>query len=248
MTTPLYELDAVSKQIGHRTILRDIGFTIEPGTFSMLLGNNGAGKTTLLRMLCGLMRPSSGILRFEGAPVARVAAELRRKVGVLSHESRLYGDLTAAENLHLFGELYGQSDLGRRIPDALARVRLDPVRDIPVRTFSSGMAKRVAIARLLLCEPSVLLLDEPYSGLDQDSVKLLDETLAAFHRDGGTAIMATHQFTPSTAECGRILILHQGHLVYNQAESQPSAQRCAELLNQFSAGRPAGSAQPSPPA
>lgn len=247
MTTPIFELDSVTKQIGHRPILRGLSLTIEPGAFSLLLGNNGAGKTTLLRLLCGLMRPSSGTLRFRGRPLASASVELRRAAGLLSHETRLYGDLTAAENLRLAGKLYGVNDLRKRVPESLERVRLDHVRDIPVRTFSSGMAKRVAIARLLLCEPAVMLLDEPYSGLDQESVELLDETLETFQQSGGTAIMATHQFTPRTARCGRILILHQGSLVYNQAESQPGAERCAELLNRYSAGGAATSAPPAPP-
>ena len=238
MTAPLFELESVTKRIGHRVILRDVSFALEPGGFVLLLGNNGAGKTTLLRLLSGLMRPSAGVLRFRGEPFSRAAGALRRAVGVLSHESRLYGDLTAAENLSLFGRLYGVSDLPRRIGEALARVRLDHVAEIPVRTFSSGMTKRVAIARLLLCEPTVLLLDEPYSGLDQTSLELFDETLAAFQAAGGLVLMITHQFTPRTTAADRILILQQGKLVYNRPEERPSPQRCAQLLNEHATGSP----------
>jgi heme exporter protein A len=244
--TALFELQAVSKRIGHRTILDELSFRIDPGGFTLLLGNNGAGKTTLLRLLSGLMRPSLGTLRFRGEPYPRAAEALRRAVGMLSHESRLYGDLSAAENLRLFGTLHGMRELERRIATALERVRLEHVAEIPLRAFSSGMTKRVAIARLILCEPSVLLLDEPYSGLDQASLAMLDEWLTGFQAAGGTTLMTTHQFTSRTVQCDRILILHQGRLVYNRHEERPSAQRCAQLLNQYASGSPADAPSPVP--
>ena len=233
---PVLELDAVSKRIAHHPILREVSFGLEAGSFALLLGNNGAGKTTLIQILSGLMRPSAGTLRFRGEPYARTLTALRKAIGVISHESRLYGDLTARENLRLFGTLYGVDDLTGRTEAALERVGLAHVSDVPVRTFSSGMTKRVSIARLLLYEPSVLLLDEPYSGLDQASLALFDEYLAEFKAGGGTILMTTHQFTARTAICDRVLILQQGRLVYNRTEERPSAERCAQLLNQFASG------------
>jgi heme ABC exporter ATP-binding subunit CcmA len=233
MPTPLFELDGISKRLGHRRVLRDISFQLDPGESALLLGNNGAGKTTLLRVLSGLMRPSEGRIRFRGRSFAEAGPELRRAVGFLGHESRLYADLTAEENLRLSGDLYGIDRLARRVSESLARVRLDHVSDIPIRAFSSGMSRRVALARLLVCEPEVLLLDEPYTGLDQLSLEVLDGILAEFRARGATLLLTTHQFTPRTADCGRVLVLRDGRLVYNRPEHRPGPDRCAQILAEF---------------
>jgi heme exporter protein A len=245
MTPPLFELEAVTKRLGLSAVLRDVSFRVEPGESILLLGNNGAGKTTLLRVLSGLMRPSAGRLLFRGQTYGRAGAALRQAIGLLGHESRLYGDLTPAENLRLQGDLFGIAEQSNRIEAALARVRLEHVPDIPVRALSSGMAKRVALARLLICAPEVLLLDEPHTGLDQLSLAVLDQILAEFRGRGATVIMTTHQFTPRTQEFGRILILHQGKLVYNRAEERPSPERCTRLLADFA---PELGAEPRPAA
>ena len=246
MTLPLFELETVTKRLGLSAVLRDVTFRVEPCESILLLGNNGAGKTTLLRVLSGLMRPSVGRLLFRGQPYGLAGAALRRAIGLIGHESRLYGDLTAAENLRLFGELYGVTELAGRIEAALARVRLEHVPDIPVRALSSGMTKRVALARLLICEPEVLLLDEPHTGLDQLSLAVLDGILADFRKRGATLIMTTHQFTPRTEAFGRVLILHRGRLVYNRTEDRPGPERCMQLLAQHApeTGNASGMAAP----
>ena len=235
---PVFVATHIGKRFGHHRVLREIDFSIEPGEYVLLLGNNGAGKTTLLRILTSLMRPSEGEMRFRGSPYRAVGTELRGAIGVIAHDSQLYGDLTARENLHLFGSLYGVADVTAKIAPALERVRLDHVPGIPVRNFSSGMLKRLAIARLLLYRPAALLLDEPYSGLDQVSLELLDGYLEEFKRDGGTMVLTTHQFTQGVRHADRILILHQGRLVYNRPETGITAARCAELLHRYASGRP----------
>jgi heme exporter protein A len=227
---PVYRLEAVCKRFGYRDALREVGCEIEPGAFVLLLGGNGAGKTTLLGLLSTLMRPSSGRIAFRGQALPGAAPRARRELGVISHESRLYLDLTARENLRLFGRLYGVAELTARSAAALAAVGLDDVADVPVRAFSSGMLKRVAIARLRLYEPRVLLLDEPYSGLDQASLALLDGYLADFAAQGGTTVLVTHQFTAGVALATRALVLHRGRLVYNRAAYGLTPAHCAELL------------------
>ena len=143
----------------------------------------------------------------------------------------------------MFGGLYGVAQLASRIPAVLERVRLADYPDVPVRTFSSGMTKRLALGRLALYEPEVLLLDEPYSGLDQDSMLLLDEILREFAARGGTSVMATHQLARGAAHCTRLMILHQGGLVYNQPAADLTGDRCAALLIEYAQSpRP-----PSPP-
>ena len=235
----VFDLQAVEKSFGHRQALRGVTCDVRQGEFVLLLGNNGAGKSTLLRILSTLMRPSAGRVLFEGQSLHASGGEARGRLGVISHESRFYPDLTAAENLRVFGTLYGVVGLPDAIESALAEVRLDDVPDVPVRGFSSGMLKRLAIARLLLYKPPVLLLDEPYSGLDQTSIALLDDFLRRFRDGGGTTVLVTHQFTGGVGLCTRILLLHQGRLVYNQAETEVTAARCAELLHQHGGGAPA---------
>ncbi len=242
MQPPVFALTAVGKHFGYRTALDAVSLEVTEGEFVLLLGGNGAGKTTLLKILSTLMRPSAGTVLFRGEPFPGAAPLARRDLAMISHESRLYADLTALENLRLFGTLYGLYGLhGLMAParEALAEVRLADVADIPVRSFSSGMLKRLAIARLLLQRPRVLLLDEPYAGLDQGSVALLDDYLSRFTRQGGTTIMVTHQFTGGVRLCTRIVILHQGRLVYNRPACDPTAERCAELLGRYG---PAGTA------
>ncbi len=231
---PIFSLSSIGKRFGHRRILRDLSFEVHGGEFLLLLGGNGAGKTTLLKLLSSLMRPSEGEVRFKGKPYHAAGAKLRAAIGTISHESQFYGDLTARENLRVFGTLYGVAPLAARIAPALEEFNLANFPEVPVRAFSSGMVKRLALARLTLFRPQVLLLDEPYSGLDQDSVKLLDDFLARFKGAGGTTVMVTHQFTSGVGFCNRLLILHEGALVYNRPATKLTARQCATLLGRYS--------------
>jgi len=240
MQPSIFSLDRVGKRFGYAPVLEDVTFDLPEGDFTLLLGNNGAGKSTLLRILSTLMRPSVGTVRYRGQPFPQSYEVARRELGVMSHESRLYGDLTAAENLRLFGTLYGVTDLASAIPAALERVRLQDVPHVPARAFSSGMVKRLGLARLLLYRPRVLLLDEPYSGLDQSSLELFDAYLGEFQRGGGSTILVTHQFTNGIGQCNRVIVLHRGRLVYNQSANQLDAATCARLLREH-----AGSASAS---
>jgi len=243
MTAPLFELQSVSKTLGPGTILHSVSLRIDEGESALLLGNNGAGKTTMLRVLSGLLRPGSGQIRFRGRNYGESGPALRRAIGFLGHESRLYGDLTAVENLRCCAGLYGIPDPGRAIASALERVNLSRVSEVPVRALSSGMTRRVTLARLLVCDPEVLLLDEPRTGLDQSSAAAFEEILAEFRRRGRALVMTTHDFA-QTETFNRILILHQGRLVYNQAVERPASGHCIGLLSKFGGG-PVGTASPS---
>jgi heme exporter protein A len=234
----VFTLEAVGKTFGYRTALEEVSLEVAPGEFVLLLGNNGAGKTTLLRILSTLMRPSSGRVLFRGRPFPAAAPQARQDLGMISHESRCYPDLTALENLRVFGTLYGVEQVGARAREALANVRLADVEDIPARAFSSGMLKRLSIARLLLYRPRVLLLDEPYSGLDQASIALLDDFLGRFRDQGGTTVMVTHQFTGGVSLATRIVVLQQGRLVYNLPAGGATAEQCAELLHRVGGRHP----------
>ena len=186
---PLFSVSSLEKRFGRHIILRGVSFEVFTGDFLLLLGSNGAGKSTLLKILSSLMRPTRGVLHFEERPYAAAGADLRGAIGMISHESRFYGDLTARENLKVFGTLYGVPRLREKIDAALEEVNLLSFPEVPVRAFSSGMLKRLALGRLALYRPRVLLLDEPYSGLDRNSVKMLDDYLDGFKKGGGTTIM-----------------------------------------------------------
>ena len=230
---PVVSLRNVGKRFGRRFVLRGIDADIHAGELLLLLGNNGAGKSTLLTLISTLTRPSEGSILFRGKPYTRTAETVRAAVGMISHESRFYQDLSARENLQIYGTLYGASDLRQRIESVLAATHLEHFPDVPVRTFSSGMLKRLALARLQLYEPQVLLLDEPYSGLDQVSIALMDGFLADFKAEGGTIVLVTHQFTNGVELCDRILIVDHGRVVYHEKESKPEAARCVDLLQQY---------------
>ncbi|MEE8434963.1 MAG: heme ABC exporter ATP-binding protein CcmA [bacterium] len=233
MSQAVYTMEGIGKRFGYRAALEDVSFEIAEGEFLLLLGNNGAGKTTLLKILSTLMRPSSGRLTFRGQPFPAAAFSARRDLGMISHDSHSYPDLTALENLRVFGTLYRVPDLRRRCAEVLEAARLEDVPDVPVRAFSSGMLKRLSIAKVMLYRPRVLLLDEPYSGLDMSSVELLDSFLERFQAEGGTTVMVTHQFTSGIGMATRIAVLLRGRLVYNQEEQQVTAGHCAELLHRF---------------
>ncbi|MDH5752907.1 MAG: heme ABC exporter ATP-binding protein CcmA, partial [Deltaproteobacteria bacterium] len=203
----VFTLEGVEKKFGHRHALRGVSCELLKGEYILLLGNNGAGKSTLMRIMSTLMRPSGGQVLYHGIPLHGSGPRLRAELGVISHDSRFYPDLTAMENLRVFGTLYQVENVAQVSEKCLEEVRLADVPDVPVRAFSSGMLKRLAIARFLLYNPPVLLLDEPYSGLDQASIALFDGFLRKFRDSGGTTLMVTHQFTGGVGLADRVLLL-----------------------------------------
>lgn len=180
------------KRFGMKTILRGLDFKVEQGEFVALLGPNGAGKTTFLRILASLSRPSLGDIRIAGYSLPNQAAQVRQKLGVVSHLPLLYGDLTAEENLKFFGQMYNVSNINPRIGEVLNLVGLSHRRKDLVRTFSRGMQQRLAIGRAVLHDPEVMLFDEPHTGLDQDACDMLDKVLQDVAARGRTVVMTSH--------------------------------------------------------
>jgi heme exporter protein A len=180
------------KRFGMKTILRGLDFKVEQGEFVALLGPNGAGKTTFLRILSTLSRPSLGEIRIAGYSLPNQAAQVRQKLGVVSHLPLLYGDLTAEENLKFFGKMYNISNITPRIGEVLNLVGLAHRRKDLVRTFSRGMQQRLAIGRAVLHDPEVMLFDEPHTGLDQDACDMLDKVLRDVAARGRTVVMTSH--------------------------------------------------------
>ncbi len=200
------------KRFGLKTVLRGLDFEVDKGEFVALLGPNGAGKTTFLRILASLARPTLGEVRIAGYRLPAQAGAVRRRLGVVSHLPLLYGDLTAEENLRFFGRLYAVEGLSRRVDDVLELVGLSGRRRDLVRTYSRGMQQRLAIGRAVLHDPDVLLLDEPYTGLDQDAGNMLDRVLAQVASDGRTVVMTSHDLVRSAGLANRFDVLSRGKI------------------------------------
>lgn len=202
------------KQYGLNPVLRGINVQVAAGEFVTLVGPNGAGKSTLMRIVATLLRPDAGEVEIGGWPLSSHAHKVRRHIGLVSHQSLLYQDLTAAENLTFFARLYGLDNEAERVQQALKMVGLRARQRDPVSSFSRGMTQRLTIARATLHEPEVLLLDEPYTGLDQDAVALLDRLLLAEKERGRTVLMITHDLIHSLNVSDRLLFLHNGRIVH----------------------------------
>lgn len=205
-------------------MLKSVNLTVQHGQFVALLGPNGSGKSTLLRLLMGLTKPTAGTIKVGGWSIPDEAMAVRAQLGVVSHQSLLYDNLTARENLRFYARLYNLtgSQRDQRIADLLEQVGLTLRGDSLVRTFSRGMQQRLSIARALLHDPAVLLLDEPYTGLDQTASAGLDTILTDAHTAGRTIIMATHQLDRAARLCDRVLIVHRGQIAYDQPNTEPT--------------------------
>jgi len=210
----MIKIKGLMKQYGLNPVLRGINVQVAAGEFVTLVGPNGAGKSTLMRIVATLLRPDAGEVEIGGWPLSSHAHKVRRHIGLVSHQSLLYQDLTAAENLTFFARLYGLDNEAERVQQALKMVGLRARQRDPVSSFSRGMTQRLTIARATLHEPEVLLLDEPYTGLDQDAVALLDRLLLAEKERGRTVLMITHDLIHSLNVSDRLLFLHNGRIVH----------------------------------
>lgn len=202
------------KQFGTRRALDGVDLFIPQGAFLSIFGPNGAGKTTLLRELALLARPTRGSLQLLGIDALEEPDALRSHIGLISHKSMLYGDLTAEENLAFFARLYGiEGEAAQvRIDELLRLVELDHRRNDCARTFSRGMQQRLSIARALINDPELVLLDEPYSGLDPHAAELFDQLIARV-RDGRTFVMVSHDLDKGYDLCTHALVMAQGRMV-----------------------------------
>ena len=213
----MIEIQKLVKTFGHRVVLRGIDLTIGDGDFVTLLGANGAGKTTLLHIVATLSKPTHGDVRINGYRLAESASELRRFIGLVSHKPLLYEDLTALQNLNFYARMYDLVDAEQRIETVLRQVGLFERRTDPVRTYSRGMQQRLAIARAILHNPPILLLDEPDTGLDQHAADMLGQLLRAVGIERRTILMTTHNLERGLSLGNRVVILAKGKIVYDVA-------------------------------
>lgn len=221
-SVPALETRRLVKWYGSQPALRGIDLVVAPGEILALFGANGAGKTTLLRILAGRVRPSGGTVQVAGRSLEQDGDGARRALGVLAHGHQLYEALTARENLAFAATMMGLYWSSERIAQILSRVGLEAAASSSVRTFSSGMKRRLALAKLMLREPKVILLDEPYASLDLQATKVLEEFLMASKIGGAATILATHNLTMGFGVADRLAILRQGRLVFEGRREETS--------------------------
>jgi len=232
----MIEARHIVKHYGLKPILRDIDFMVDREEFVAIVGPNGAGKTTFLRILASLARPNAGTLRVAGFVLPAQAADARRKIGVLSHQPLLYGDLTAEENLRFYGKIYAVQNLEVRIRDAISLVGLQRRRRDLVRRFSRGMQQRLAIARAILHEPELLLLDEPHTGLDPDAAAMLDGLLREVAQRGRTIVMTSHDLQRASDHATRVDFLSRGKIAASFKQGEIETQRLLEMYRSVTRG------------
>ena len=258
----MIKLRKLTKSFGSKYALRGVNLWVMPGESLVIFGPNGAGKSTLIRILSSLSRPTSGSVHIGGLDLATHADGIRRHLGVVSHAPLLYDSLTAEENLRFFAGLYGMSQPEPRIAEMLAQVGLTTRRGDLVRTFSRGMVQRLAIARALLHDPQVLLLDEPDTGLDPQAAEMLHDLLVQVSRGaeaqgsrgaegrrtspphsdtptpsyGRTLVTVTHSLERGLAIADRIVILANGRLVFEADARGMTAADFRPLYDQYVGG------------
>jgi heme ABC exporter ATP-binding subunit CcmA len=206
-------LHDVSRHFGRRKALSRITFTARAGTIVGLLGPNGAGKSTLLAVLATLLEPSGGTIRYGSHAAAAAGAALRARIGLLGHDLYLYPELTARENLTFFAALYGAADPAAAAARALGHAALADRADDPVASFSRGMRQRVALERALVHSPRLLLLDEPFTGLDDASLAALVARLRDFRSQGAIVILATHDLDVAEKLFDQVVFIRDGRMV-----------------------------------
>ena len=224
------------KTYGSSIVVDGVSFTLGGGQCLALLGPNGAGKTTLLRILATLLRPTAGALRVGGVDALREPERVRPLLGMVAHGSYVYEDLTARENLRFWEIMRGGDAAPARLMAALTQVELDVVADERVRTFSAGMKRRLALARVLLGEARVLLLDEPFTGLDRRGRKWVSEFLQTFKTAGGAAVVATHSFGGGLGVADRVGILMGGRLLVDRPAADLSGAELHRLYESLTDG------------
>ncbi len=214
------EARGVSKLFGERHALRGIDLKVSRGEHLVIFGPNAAGKTTLLKILSTLVKPSSGSVRLDGIDIRDKPAQIRRKISLVSHQTFLYDDLTIYENLKFYGKMYDVPNLEQRIQDVIAWVQLESRINDRVGTLSHGLQQRASIARAVLHNPSILLLDEPEVGLDPHVRSVISDVLGSINSDIRTVVMTTHNLERGLELGDRVIILDRGKIVYQATKDE----------------------------
>jgi len=209
----MIEIKKLTKQADNKLILRGVDLSIKKGETVAILGPNGAGKSTLLKVLATLIKPTSGQVLVNGLDLKKNQIEIKKLLGYLPHSSLLYDHYSPLENLVFFGNIYGVKDVEQKAINLVKEVGLTFFLNEPVKNFSRGMIQRIAIARAIVHDPEVLLLDEPHTGLDQGAISILNNVIVSMKEKGATTLMVTHDFKQAAEICDRVIIVKNGKIV-----------------------------------
>ena len=219
-TGTMIHVHDITKNFGSMTVLDNVNFSVKGGEFLTIVGPNGAGKTTLIKIMATLVNATGGTVEIGGFNVKKSPEKVRGIIGVISHNTYLYNDLTAGENLKFFGKMYAIPESDRRVDEVLGDTGLADRKHDRVGTFSRGMKQRLSIARAILHKPSVLLLDEPYTGLDQQASASLESVLNSLTGSGITTIMISHDLKRGLALADQVMIMASGTVRYHAPASE----------------------------
>ncbi|NUO78900.1 heme ABC exporter ATP-binding protein CcmA [candidate division KSB1 bacterium] len=214
------DVENLVKSFGTFYALRGISLRVHAGECLTIFGPNGAGKTTFLRILSAISRPSSGDVRILGLTLKEKTLAIQRQLGVIGHQTFLYDDLTAAENLLFYARLYDVPNPRARLEQLLAEVGLARRANDRVRAFSRGMQQRLAIARAMLHDPGILFLDEPYTGLDQHAAMMLTNWLQKLRSERRTILLVTHDLAQGLAMADRVAVFLQGQVIWEESAAR----------------------------
>ncbi|WP_312471792.1 ABC transporter ATP-binding protein [Neobacillus sp.] len=209
----MIEIKKLTKQADNKLILRGVDLSIKKGETVAILGPNGAGKSTLLKVLATLIKPTSGLIKINGLDLKKDHIEIKKLLGYLPHSSLLYDHYSPLENLVFFGNIYGVNNVEQKASNLVKEVGLSFFLNEPVKNFSRGMIQRIAIARAIIHDPEILLLDEPHTGLDQGAISILNNVILSMKEKGATTLMVTHDFKQAAEICDRIIIVKNGRIV-----------------------------------
>jgi heme exporter protein A len=235
-SAPAIEVKNLVKTFSEFYALRGISLQIATGECVAIFGPNGAGKTTFLRILSAISRPTGGEILFDGQPLQEAVFSIRRRLGVIAHQSFLYDDLTAEENLLFYARLYEVPRAANRIQEILSEVGLRERARDRVRTYSRGMQQRLTIARAMLHDPALLFLDEPYTGLDQHAASMLTTWLSKLRSERRTILLVTHDLEQGLALADRVVIFLRGKVAWEKPASAIDQQTLRQLYFDLVAG------------
>jgi heme exporter protein A len=232
----MIEIRKLVKAFGNRAVLKGVDLTVSEGEFLTLVGPNGAGKTTLMSVISTLTKPTGGMVNIAGYDLADGAVQLRRQMGLVSHKTLLYDDLSAEQNLRFYARMYDVADADARIEVVLRRMGLWGRQRDPVRTYSRGMQQRLAIARSMLHDPPILLLDEPDTGLDQHAAAMLTDLLHEVGATRRTVLMTTHNLQRGLELGDRVAILAGGRIAFQASKSDLNSKQFRDIYYQYVEG------------
>jgi heme exporter protein A len=245
--TTLIAARNLQKRYGRKLVLRGVDLTVGEGSVVALLGANGAGKSTLLRIVSGLAKPDRGEITLGGASFRHAGHELRRYIGLVSHAPLLYDNLSAAENLHFFAQMYDLAEPTARVEHVLHAVDLWPRRNDAVRTYSRGMIQRLAIGRAILHNPPVLLLDEPDTGLDQASAEMLHSLIRQLGAANRAILLTTHNLDRAVEWSDSVSLLVGGKIVHEEATAHLNGAQLRRVYSDAAEGFVAGNGEEGRP-